>query len=208
MYLLRIQSFSKALMWKHWRTDVDTALYQDGANKLLSTTAMSLRLSTLLLLLFVPCLWCLCMCWIIQKNTIWDSSRLRVFATHLSIMSRAMTALGIEMHLKTEWAIKSAPAGVLVPMLESARRCSTQRYRAWLLWKPILLKRIFIMEGIWLYEHLLMTLLWQSQTDGAAERRKDGKGGKVPERKAWWRLNQRKWERACGWGRQCRRYEW
>lgn len=138
------------------------------------------------------------MCWFIQKHTVWDPSRLSVFATHLSIMSRALTALGIEVHLGTEWAIKWAPAGVLVAMLERARRCSTQLRLAWLPWKPILLKRIFVMEGIWICERLLMTLLWQSQTDGAAGRRKHGKGGKEPRRK---------WERACGRGKQCRRYE-
>lgn len=35
-------------------------------------------------------------------HTLWDPSRLFVFAAHLSIMSRALTALGIEVHLETE----------------------------------------------------------------------------------------------------------
>lgn len=39
-----------------------------------------------------------------------------VFATHLSIMSKVLTALGIEVHLETKWAIKCSPAGVLVAM--------------------------------------------------------------------------------------------
>lgn len=199
VYLLRILSFSQAPMWKHWHTNVDITPFQDRANRLLSTTAKSLRLFNLLLLLFGQCLWCLCMCRFIQQHTLWNPSRLFVFATHLSIMSRALTALGIEVHLGTEWAIKWAPAGVLVAMLQSARRCSTQPRLAWLPWKPILLKCIFVMEGIWICERLLMTLLWQSQTDGAAGRREHGKGGKEPRRK---------WERARGWGKQCRRYEW
>lgn len=39
------------------------------------------------------------------------------------------------------------------------------------------------MVGIWIYEHLLTTLLRQLQTDGAAERRMDGKGGEEPGNK-------------------------
>ena len=74
-------------------------------------------------------------------------------------MSRALTALGIEVRLGTEWAIKRAPAGVLVAMLQSAQRCSTQPRLAWMPRKPILLKHVLVMEGIWIYERLLMTLL-------------------------------------------------
>lgn len=40
------------------------------------------------------------------------------------------------------------------------------------------------MEGIWIYEYLLMTLLWQSKTDGAAGREKGGKRGKSQREKS------------------------
>lgn len=101
-------------------------------SRLLSTTAKYLRLFNLLLLLFEQSLWCLNMCQFTQKHTEWDPSRLSVFATYLSIMSRALTALGIEVHLGTEWAIKWVPAGVLAAMLQIARQRSSQPCLAWL----------------------------------------------------------------------------
>lgn len=41
VYMLRILSFSKALMWKHWHTNVDTTPFPDRAKLLSSTTAKS-----------------------------------------------------------------------------------------------------------------------------------------------------------------------
>ncbi len=183
--LLSSHHFPKHFCEKRWHTNIDRTPFQDWTIRLFSTTAKSLRLFNLLLLLFGQCLQCLCICWFIQKNKLWDPFSLYVIATHLSIMSRAQTALRIEAHLGTERAIKWVPAGVLVVMLQSARQCSTQPCRAWLPLKPILWKCIFVMEGIWIYEYLLMTLLWQSQTDGAAGRGMGGKKGRKPERMAW-----------------------
>lgn len=201
--------FSGSLMWKCWHAGVDTIPFPVGANRLLSTSAKPLRLFNLLLLLFGQRERCLWMCWFIQKYTAWDPFRLPLsLLPHLSIMSRALTAWGMKVHLGTEWAIKWAPAGVPVVMLRSARRCSTQPRLAWLPREPILLKCFFVMGGIWIYEHLVMTLLWQSQTDGSSREREGWKDrGESQRERAWWRLNQGKWERACGQARQCRRYE-
>lgn len=195
-------------MWKHWHTNPHSKTKQTD---FLWTTAKSLRLFNLLWIFFGQCLLCLClcmcmcMCWFICKHTIWDPSRLFVFATNLSIMSRALTALGIEVHLWTEWAIKLAPAGVLVAMIQSAQWCSTQPCLAWLPRKPILLKRVFVMEGIWIYEHLLMTLLWK-YPERWSNREKEGWKGREKARSKG--LMERENEKEdVDEEKQCRRYE-
>lgn len=82
------------------------------------------------------------------------------------------------MQLGTKWAIKPTPTGVLVPMLKKHPTAFDSAPSCMVDLKANSSETLGLMEGIWIFERLLMTLLRQSETHGAAGRREEGKRGK------------------------------